>query len=250
MRLITTPIDEAFYSVRSLSVDYSAGGSEPSHTHQWPQLLYSKRGALKVKLAESIWIIPPRRALWVPAQTEHSLFMSSDLELRTLYFRPDPLIVNLSRRAINVSGLLHEAILRVCQQHRLDDRSEADRCIYGVILNELKGSSATGYNLVMPIDDRAKKAAKKMLAADSDLKDALTYAGLTRRTAERIFAKQTGMSPAQWLRMSRLTQSMIALASGEPINKVSHDAGYQSRSAFSQAYKSVFGIPPGESCQN
>ena len=247
MRQMMTPADEPHFLVRSLSVDYSAGGFQEGHTHTWPQLLYAQSGAMRVHLPDTVCILPSRRALWLPAETPHAFCMSSDLELRTLYMRPQRYAQSPSLHAINVSGLLHEAILRVCQKERLDDRIEADLSLCSVILNEIEHSKANEYSIVLPTDGRAKRLAEKLLAFDGKLEDALSGAGLSRRTAERIFTTETGMPPAQWLRMVRLSQSIIALASGDSIDHVAAKAGYRSRSAFSHAFKSKFGFSPGES---
>jgi AraC-like DNA-binding protein len=173
--------------------------------------------------------------------------MSSHLELRTLYLRPDTAVTHAAVKAMNVTGLLHEAVLRVCEQQYLDDRIEADRCLRGVILHELTRAPEGKYGLPMPRDDRARRAAEKMLTMEGSLTAIFDASGLTRRTAERVFARETGLSPAQWFRMARLTQSVIGLAEGTPIDTVSLAAGYQSRSAFSQAFKAVFGFSPGRS---
>jgi len=176
--------------------------------------------------------------------------MSSKLELRTLYLRPDLEATQLTVSTRNVSGLLHEAILRVCEQQHLDDRVEADRCLRGVILHELKHAPEEQYGLPMPLDERARKAAERMLAMEGPLATILDASGLTRRTAERLFAKETGLSPGRWFRLARLTQSVITLANGSSVETVSLAAGYQSPSAFSQAFKAVFGISPGQGRQS
>jgi len=32
------------------------------------------------------WLVPPDRAVWVPARLEHSIDVLADIEMRTLYF--------------------------------------------------------------------------------------------------------------------------------------------------------------------
>lgn len=71
-------------------------------------------------------------------------------------------------------------------------------------------------------------------------------AGLSRRTAERLFLVETGLPPAQWRRFVALTESLVSIAGGERIEHAAFSAGYQSRSAFSEAFTRAFGVPPGE----
>lgn len=245
MRHRLTVSDEQYFLLRSLSVDYSSGGFEEGHSHNWPQLLYAQKGALRVRLEDTVYIVPPRRALWLPKKTPHEFFMSSDVELRTLYMRPDEFSQRLILHAMNVSGLLHEAIVRVCEKQQLDDRIEADQYLYGVIIQEIENAEKNEYSLVLPSDARARKLAELLLSFRGNLKSALEGSGLNRRTAERIFLSQTGMSPAQWLRVARLSQSIIDLTNGESIDEVTIKTGYKSRSAFSHAFKAKFGFSPG-----
>jgi len=183
----------------------------------------------------------------MPGGVRHGFITSSRLELRTLYLRPGLTPDMAAPDALNVSGLLHEAIVRVCERQHLDDRHQADRCLCGVIVHELAISQRTRYGLPLPSDARARRAAEAMLAGAASLDAVFNAVGLTRRTAERLFAGQTGLSPARWFRIARLTQSVIALSDGAPIDTVAFQAGYQSRSAFSHAFKSVFGLSPGQS---
>ncbi|MEO1029651.1 MAG: helix-turn-helix transcriptional regulator, partial [Pseudomonadota bacterium] len=151
----------------------------------------------------------------------------------------------LEVHAFNVSGLLHEAIVRVCQLHQLDNRIEADQLLYELFIHELKTAETHDYDLVLPKDVRARTLAERMLKSRENLQDALNSSGLNRRTAERLFSAQTGMSPAQWLRTARLSQSVISLVNGESIDEVALETGYKSRSAFSHAFKRKFGFSPG-----
>ncbi|MEL7128453.1 MAG: helix-turn-helix transcriptional regulator [Pseudomonadota bacterium] len=249
MRQIYTSADEAHFLIRSLSVDYVAGASEAEHSHPWPQLLYTQRGAVRAELNGYAWIIPPRRALWIPAHEPHALFMSSELELRTLYFRPGLLDHPTKHVAFNVTGLLHEAIVRVCDSGWLDDRQEVDRALSTIILKELNVAPPAGHSLVLPVDRKARQLANVLLAdveRKLSLEEACSMVGISRRTAERKFRNQAGLSPAQWVRRARLSDSLIQIAGGATIEQASITAGYQSRSSFSEAFKKVFGFPPGE----
>lgn len=247
MRQRFTPDDELHLLIRSLAIDYAAGGSEEGHAHAWPQFLYARSGAIRVEIGSKWWTIPPRRGLWIPAGVRHRLFMSSRLQLRTLYFSPAFAGERNDVGAVDVSGLLHEAILRVCEQGSLDARRVADRNLAEVILNEVKRSNPSMIALTMPVDPRARRLAELFLNSDqlSASMDLLCErAGLSRRTAERLFLNETGLPPAQWRRFSALMESVVNIAGGERIDNAAFSAGYQSRSAFSEAFVRAFGIPP------
>lgn len=249
MRQSLTPEDEVHLIVRSLSINYAAGGREDGHAHSWPQFLYANSGAIRAEIGGKWWAIPPRRGLWIPAGVPHSLYMSSRLQLRTLYFSPEVIDDCHEVEAVDVTGLLHEAVLRVCERGSLDARNAADGHLAAIILNEVKRRDPSTITLTVPVDPRARKLADMFL--NSELRgvsmDSLCVrAGLSRRTAERLFLIETGLPPAQWRRFVALTESLVSIAGGERIEHAAFSAGYQSRSAFSEAFTRAFGVPPGE----
>jgi AraC-like DNA-binding protein/quercetin dioxygenase-like cupin family protein len=247
MRQRLTPEDELHLVVRSLAIDYSAGGHEERHSHMWPQFLYARSGAIRAEIEGKWWTIPPRRALWIPAGVRHRLDMSSRLQLRTLYFRPTIAGDRNEVEAINVSGLLHEAILRVCQQGSLDARNAPDLNLAEIILNEVERRDPSIITLTIPADPRARRLADMFLNKEQlgvKIDSLCAQAGLSRRTAERLFLDETGLPPAQWRRLVALSESLVSIAGGERIEHAAFAAGYQSRSAFSEAFTRTFGIPP------
>ncbi len=247
MRQGSTPKDEVHLIIRSLAIDYAAGGCEEGHAHAWPQFLYARSGAIRVEIVGKWWTIPPRRGLWIPASIRHGLLMSSQLQLRTLYFSPAFAGERNEVGAVDVSGLLHEAILRVCEQGSLDARRVADRHLAEVILNEVKRSNPSMIALTIPVDPRARRLAEIFLNSDqrsASMDSLCAEAGLSRRTAERHFLNETGLPPAQWRRFKALMESVVSIAGGERIEDAAYSVGYQSRSAFSEAFVRAFGITP------
>jgi hypothetical protein len=55
------------------------------HQHPWPQLTFSTRGVIRLSTQDGSYIVPPSRALWVPANMPHSITLIEDAELRTVY---------------------------------------------------------------------------------------------------------------------------------------------------------------------
>jgi AraC family transcriptional regulator len=70
-------------------------------------------------------------------------------------------------------------------------------------------------------------------------------AGVSVFHLTRSFAAITGIPPARYLRMRRLTQAAHRLArGGEPIVEVALGAGYGSQEAFTRAFTTAFGVTP------
>ena len=53
--------------------DYPKGHRIPPHRHDWHQLIYARTGVMTVSTAEGAWVVPPQRAVWLPAATEHEI---------------------------------------------------------------------------------------------------------------------------------------------------------------------------------
>jgi AraC-like DNA-binding protein len=247
MRQALTADDQPHLLLRSLSVNYSAGSAEGCHTHSWPQLLYARTGAIRAEIEDTIWIVPPRRALWIPARSPHRLKMLGPVKLRTVYCR-EPAAACIERvRVFDVSGLLHEVVLRVCDLQWLDERNENDRRLAAILLHEIATAKSTAVQLAMPADARARRLARYFLDTHfefADMSAAYSAAGLSRRTGERIFRKETGLSPARWRRFARLSTGLEALLENGSIEDAAAAATYRSRAAFSDAFSKSFGFPP------
>lgn len=233
--------------VRSLSIDFERGGEQAAHTHPWAQLLYASQGTLRAVVGDGVWLVPPRRAVWIPPGCQHQLTMLGPVHLRTLYFR-EPVFQGASGvRVIDLDGLLHELVLRVCAISWLDQRNPHECLLAQLLAAELALAPSHAVFLTMPVDRRALGLARALLdtgAEAPDLDAALQASGMSRRTAERLFARETGLSPARWYRLARLARALEHLMAGGRVAEAAAIAGYQSLSAFGDVYFKTFGVAP------
>src|SRR6201747_1791161 len=65
---------------------YKKGVRLGTHMHREAQLVYAASGTMQVTTPKGRWLVPPDRAVWVPARLEHSIDVLADIEMRTLYF--------------------------------------------------------------------------------------------------------------------------------------------------------------------
>jgi quercetin dioxygenase-like cupin family protein len=56
------------------------------HMHQESQLVYAATGTMQVTTPKGRWLVPPDRAVWVPARLPHAIDVLADIEMRMLYF--------------------------------------------------------------------------------------------------------------------------------------------------------------------
>src|SRR5215213_3740345 len=114
-----TPDDEPHLVARSYRAVFPSGWDGPEHDHPWRQLLYATSGAMTVRAGNSTWLIPPGKAVFIPAGCRHAIHMWGEVDMRTLYLR-DPAMHNDSCRVLSVTPLLRELILRIVDLVALD----------------------------------------------------------------------------------------------------------------------------------
>jgi len=240
--------DETHFCIRSLSVDYASGSQLPNHSHDWSQLIYCRNGAIRCQLERNVWIVPPRRAIWLPPGETHQLSMIGEVQLRTLYLSAELQAVPGSVTAVNVSNLFHEAILKICSFGMLDERVRRHRVLRALVEDEILASTSTLQPLPMPSDSRARLLALRFLdpVNQTSMLSMISDVGLSRRTAERLFSEETGMTPAGWYRQARLSNALQYLLTGYNVMLVAEKCGYKSRSAFSRAFLRFHGVSPRE----
>src|SRR5260370_31899822 len=146
--------------VRTFAAGFSSGYTIADHFHGWHQLIYATEGVITVHTAQGCWVVPPQRAVWVPAGIVHKVEMSGAVSMRTLYFTLDS-AKSMSRDfcVVNVSPLLRELILHTIDIGALDAAVASQACIIGVILDQLVALPAVALQLPMPADPRALKVA-------------------------------------------------------------------------------------------
>src|ERR1700690_1856969 len=129
--------------VASVSIDLNHRQLIPEHYHPEDQLIFASHGVMTVRTRQGIWVVPPLRAVWIPAGTPHSVEMSGPVSMRTLYFHPG-MVHALPQRCfvMNVSSLLKELILHVCELSKLTRRIPLQRYLIDVMIAQLKTANA------------------------------------------------------------------------------------------------------------
>ncbi len=246
-------IDDSQVSVRTCGVTARGRQILPPRAPGWHELLYATRGVLTLQSSKGIWVVPPHRAVWVTDGVPYELEVSSLVELRCLYFQSDlwPSIWSgASGRdcfVINVSPLLRELVRKAIRIGALESRDPKHQRLAEVIADELVQCDAEPLQLPNPADPRALSLIQTLNAdlMACTLEQAILQGGNSRRTLERIFREETGMSLGQWVRRYRILQGLRMLAAGESVDTVSIRLGYGSSSAFIAMFRKELGTTPG-----
>lgn len=82
------PYESSLRPVAALAVDYEDGHRVGRHRHRRSQLVYAISGVMVVDTDAGIWVVPPTRGVWVPAWVSHSIRMSGEPRMRTVFVEP------------------------------------------------------------------------------------------------------------------------------------------------------------------
>jgi AraC-like DNA-binding protein len=235
-------------AIITLTWNYAADHVIPLHYHDRDQLVFASSGVMTVRTGMGAWVVPAHRAVWIPERTPHTITMSGKVAMRTLYLRPG-LATSLPRQCcvLNVPTLLRELILHACGCGALERRIVWQSHLIDVILDQLRAIQVAPLQLPLPEDVRARRVADRLLRNPSDgrpLAQIARGSGASRRTIERLFAEETGITFGKWRQQLRLMQGMRLLGGGARVTYAALEAGYSTPSAFVAAFRRIFGSTP------
>jgi len=232
--------------VVALADEYPAAFVDPRHAHARAQLLYAASGVMSVVTDHASFVIPPQRAIWVPAGAFHEVTCRSPVSVRTLYIDAGHDLPG-ECRVFEVSELLRALILEAMTLPREYDAAGRDGRIVELILDSIRAPSTVHLGASMPADPRLLRVCQAIVAdptRDDTLDQWAALACMSRRTFTRAFREQLGVSLAEWRQHVRLLEALSRLACGQPITSIAYDVGYDSPSAFTAAFQRAFGVPP------
>jgi len=230
--------------------DFAAGFVVLPHVHERAQLIYATAGAMRVSTDTGMWMVPPQRALWMPAGVRHSILMLSELSMRTLYLREDAAaFMPQVCRVLPVSPLLRALIVRATELPLNYDEDGPAGHVFALILAELHGLQSLPLQLPMPGDARLRALCQALLDAPGDPRTLGEWAktlNASARTLARRFQSETGLSFGAWRQQARVLEAMGRLGNGAPVTQVALDLGYDSVSAFSAMFRRAAGASPSD----
>lgn len=233
---------------------YHRGVRLDPHLHREAQLVYAAEGTMQVTTPKGRWLVPPNRAVWVPALLEHAIDVLADIQMRTLYFELPWLKRNArgmglgAEFVVRVSPLLHQAILALFDGK---DRRERTELLLRLIMLELDRAEDSTTFVPLPQEPRCRRAADIVLADPTGAYEIETLArevGTSARTLSRLFASETQLSFKSWCQRARIASAIERLStdSNVSIKQLASDLGYASVPAFSHAFRQVTGRTPTE----
>ncbi len=230
--------------------DYAAGMVLPSHTHKRGQCLYAIAGVLTVTTTEGSWVVPPRRALWIPAGVAHVVQMGGPTTTCSAYILSDVAAkAGLAEHCtvISVSPLLHALLSEAVDLPAEYTLGSRDDHLMRLLVNEIAAMPTLPLNTPLPQDPRLARLCRALIQAPSleiDIDTMAHKADMSRRSFTRLFRQQTGMSFSSWRQQACLLAALARLGRGQSVTHVAVELGYSSTSAFTAAFRRTLGAAP------
>jgi len=221
-----------------------AGTKYDWHTHEDHQLAWAASGVLTVLTGDATWVLPPTRALWIPAGLPHETGSDGRATMRSLYVRPGLSPVGWTEPTpVAASPLLAELIGYL--GGTLDPRHRAHAEL--LLADLLAPMPMTTIQVRLPASGPARQLAEELRADPSDRRTLAEWGrqvAVSERTLARVFVTETGVSFGRWRTRLRLQAALPRLAHGEPVGRVASRVGYDTPSAFVAAFRRETGLTP------
>jgi AraC-like DNA-binding protein len=194
------------------------------------------------------WVVPPQRAIWIPAGVRHDIRMAGEVSTRSIYLK-DAVVANAPDRCkvIAVSPLLRRLLIEAIDLPIAYERDARANHIIQLILLELESFVELPLRVPIPAQLRLARKCRAFMTAPNTrdtIDDWASALHMSRRAFTRLFRKETGMSFSAWRQQACAVAALPRLISGEPITSVAMDLGYGSPAAFSAMFRRVMGATP------
>ena len=214
------------------------------HTHEDHQLAWAASGVLSVLTSTATWVLPPTRALWIPAGLPHETASDGRATMRTLYIRSGLSPVAWDEPTpVAASPLLTELIGYLGGTLDAEHRAHAEI----LLADLLTPMPMTTIQVRLPASEPARRVAQTLRADPADrrtLQEWGQQVAASGRTLARAFVAETGVPFGRWRTLLRLQAALPMLADGEPVSRVAGRVGYDTPSAFVAAFRRETGQTP------
>ena len=233
--------------------DYPDGQHFALHTHQRGQFAYAACGVISVFSGQGNWVVPPQRAIWVPAGVAHEMTMAGPVTMLNTYIA-NPAAGQLALPAhcqvFGVSPLLRQLLLQAQDIPALYDETQREGLLMRLLLHEIAAMPPLSLNAPLPNEPRLARACRHLLAQPSlniGIDDMTRQVGMSRRTFTRRFQRATGLSVGEWLLAERLRRSQELLeTSSHSMDRIAELVGLKTAAILRQHFRTRFGVSPSE----
>ncbi|WP_413738530.1 helix-turn-helix domain-containing protein [Sodalis sp. RH21] len=219
------------------------------HQHPFIEFLYSREGGMRVEIESKTLIVPVFYGVWIPENMPHRLLTTGDVQLESLYIKPDFVAVNHNNcRVVVISDFIREFIHHATESVPEQYDSEGhDGMLVKVLIAQLQKLPDAGFSLSWPSSPTLMRVCREIQSTPDAAHGIIQWAaktGMSVRTFSRRFKKETGVTFGEWKKHMRLLESVVMLKNNRSVTQVALDLGYSSTAAFTFAFGQMFGVSP------
>ncbi len=230
------------------------------HSHPWAQMAISIGGVIRLSLDHATYIVPPSRAIWVPAGLRHAVTMVETARLYTLYFlapsegapadwMDQPAWQQC--RVLQASELLRALVRELGTDSDAGpplspDALRREHHLSALVCDELRRAEVMHLGIVLPRDKRLQHLCQAVLedpTRHASLQEWALDTGASLRTVARLFRSELGCTFTQWRQQVVLAHAVALAARRLPIAQIAAELGY-TPSAFSAMVRRSVGMTP------
>ena len=157
--------------VVGLADHYPAGHVDHFHSHERSQLSYAQSGVMSVVTDSSTFVLPPNRAIWIPATVRHMVSCRGDVDLNVLYIDPtlpgQPAACRVFDMPLLARALIEEILTF---PHEYDETGREGRIVQ-LLIEEIQRVPQVPLSAPMPGDRRLRRVCDQIVADPSDQRD-------------------------------------------------------------------------------
>lgn len=226
---------------------YTGGFVDEFHTHDRAQLAIYQAGSVTISIPDSIFVLCPGQAMWMPANTLHQSICRTDLMFQVIYVDPILSGADLECKVFDASTLVQglvDEIVAMKSDFTMDARMST---IAALLLEEVRRAPRLADRVHLPADSRLRRVCEAVMAQPGDRHDIDFWAreaGMSRRSFTRLFQQEMGAGFAAWRRRVRVIEAASRITAGETVAEVAFALGYDGLGSFSTMFRQVFGVSP------
>ena len=232
--------------------NYPAAYHVEMHEHERAQLVYATSGIIELSSENQWWLIPPRAAIWIPANTLHQMVTKTDVTLNTLYIDTKRWHKTFPTQpcSVDISNLLHELLVRAATFPLNYPFDSIEYKVMDLLVEELTWT--TDITLILPspfMDKRLQMLCQIVIEHPSHhytLEELGHKVGASPRNLTRLFKQALNTNFSLWQQQLKIMQAIPYLIEGKPVSQIATDLGYGSQSSFSNMFKKLMGKAPTE----
>lgn len=207
--------------------------------HAVDELAWVHEGRLIVRVGNQTLTATPRCTVYLPAGVAHSVEAVGDTTAGPLFLSG---VHHLGPRALTLPRTEELNRLAAPLTEPGDGVGAAMSDLMAALLPWVRTAAPP-----LPEEPRARRIAHQILsdpAAPESLNELALAAGVSVRTVQRAFLRETGLSFGQWRARSRVIAGARHLREGASVSQAAQACGY-TPSTFIARYRAEFGVTPG-----